>query len=193
MPTPMSPDEIALILDAIHKLDCASVEVTVGDVRIVVRRDSAAEMAQAAASPAASAALPVVAAAGGGAPQPAVSQPPAGRPQAVREATGRPASQQQDAAPVQDVALWLEREAQGQAVVMRAPMIGTFYRAKAPGEPPFVEVDSPVSTGDTVGLIEAMKLFNSIIADHDGKVAAIFAAYGEMVEYEQPVLALWTQ
>ena len=192
MPTQMSPDEIALILDAIHKLDCASVEVTVGDVRIVVRRDSAAEMPQAVAAPAASAALPVMAAAGGVAP-PAASQAPAARPQAAREETRSPASPQHASAPVQDVTVWLEREAQGQAVVMRAPMIGTFYRAKAPGEPPFVEIDATVGKGDTLALIEAMKLFNSMITDCDGKVAAIFATNGELVEYEQPVFALWKQ
>ena len=192
MPTPMSPDDIALILDAIHKLDCALVEVTVGDVRIVVRRGPAAEMPQAAAAPAAFAASSV-AQAGGGPAQPAALHPPEAQPRAVaREQTGSP-SATQPASSAQDVAVWLEREAQGRAVVMRAPMIGTFYRAKAPGEPPFVEVDSPVSTGDTVGLIEAMKLFNSMIADCDGKVAAIFAANGELVEYEQPVLALWKQ
>ncbi len=72
-------------------------------------------------------------------------------------------------------------------------MIGTFYRAKGPGEAPFVEVDAPVQSGDTVGLVEAMKLFNSVLADCSGKVGAIFAANGEMVEYGQPVVALWKE
>ena len=188
----MSPDKIALIHDAIHKLDCASVEVTVGDVRIVVRRGPAAEMPQALAAPAAFAANSA-AQANGGPAQPAALHPPAAQPKAVaREQRGSP-SATQPASSAQDVAMWLEREALGHAIVMRAPMIGTFYRAKAPGEPPFVEIDAAVRQGDTLALIEAMKLFNSMIADCDGEVAAIFAANGELVEYEQPVLALWKQ
>jgi len=169
----MSPDEIALILDAIHKLDCASVEVTVGDVRIVVRRDAAGDAPSAAPVPAAK---------------------PAARPVAAAQPAS-PAASVTAAAPAaqSELALWLEREAQGTAVIVRAPMIGTFYRAKAPGEPPFVEIGAEVKQGDTVGLIEAMKLFNSMIAEADGKVLAILVANGKMVEYEQPVLVFAKQ
>ena len=163
----MTPEEIAQILDAIHKLDCAVVEVTVGDVRIAVRRDSAGEAMQSS---------PVKAT---GAVQPASGPPPP-------EASAGPVPVQADEA----TSAWLEREAQGSAIIVRAPMIGTFYRAKAPGEPPFVEVGSAVAPGDTVGLVEAMKLFNSITVDQQGQVAAIFADNGEMVEYGAPVLAL---
>jgi acetyl-CoA carboxylase biotin carboxyl carrier protein len=91
------------------------------------------------------------------------------------------------------VAVWLARESEGKVLVIRAPMIGTFYRAKGPSELPFVEVDAPVRSGDTVGLVEAMKLINSVLADCGGKVGAIFAANGEMVEYGQPVLAIWKE
>jgi acetyl-CoA carboxylase biotin carboxyl carrier protein len=173
----MSPDEIALILDAIHKLDCAAVEVTVGDVRIVMRRDAAGEMPLAAPAPAARRAALVQPAAA------AASRPAGAAAPAVAVAPAPAAAQG-------DLAQWLEREAQGTVCVIRAPMIGTFYRAKSPGEPPFVELGAEVSKGDTLGLIEAMKLFNSMMADGDGKVLAILSADGEMVEYEQPVLVL---
>lgn len=191
MATEMSPDEIAQILEAIHKLDCAAVEVTVGDVRIVVRRDSASERPDAAAATVATVSNTRLA--GGGA-QGTASNPPAGRPGGTgRLKEGSQVATQQAAESADEVSVWAEREQQGQAYLMRAPMIGTFYRARAPGEAPFVEIDSSVSKGDTVGLVEAMKLFNSILADFDGKVAAIFAADGELVEYGQPVLAVWKQ
>ena len=71
-------------------------------------------------------------------------------------------------------------------------MVGTFYSARAPGEPPFVEVGASVQQGDTLGLMEVMKLFNSLTAEVAGTVAAIFARNGEMVEYDQPVFAIMT-
>lgn len=181
MNTEMSPAEIAQILDAIQKLDCAAVEVAVGDLKIAVRRDRAGD------------ALPAVAA-----PAWAASQAPRvaalATPSASQEAAQIPVTQttNQSAAP-DAVAVWLAREAEGKARVIRAPMIGTFYRAKGPGEPPFVEVDAAVRGGDTVGLVEAMKLFNSVIAECGGTVGAIFAANGELVEYGQPVVAIWKE
>jgi acetyl-CoA carboxylase biotin carboxyl carrier protein len=183
MPTEISPDEIARILDAIHKLDCAEVEVAVGDVRIVVRRDHAGGTRDAAA-------LSARPAAAADAVQARTAHPP-GAAAARAPQDAQPSGASPQASMPTELAAWLEREAQGQAYVMRAPMIGTFYRAKAPGEPPFVEVDAAVRKGDTVGLVEAMKLFNSMVAEFDGKVGAIFVANGEMVEYEQPVLAAW--
>ncbi len=173
----MSPAEIAQILDAIHKLDCAAVEVTVGDLKIAVRRDRASDAFAAVAAPA-PAAAPSPNAASPALPSAAPLVPPT---PATRSATA-------DA-----VSVWLARESEGKVQVVRAPMIGTFYRAKGPGEAPFVEVDAPVQSGDTVGLVEAMKLFNSVLADCSGKVGAIFAANGEMVEYGQPVVALWKE
>jgi acetyl-CoA carboxylase biotin carboxyl carrier protein len=74
------------------------------------------------------------------------------------------------------------------AVAVRAPMLGTFYRAPSPGEKPFVEVGQHVKAGDTVCLIEVMKLFNSIGAGVDGTVVAIPAQNGALVEYDQPLV-----
>ncbi len=74
------------------------------------------------------------------------------------------------------------------AVAIRAPMLGTFYRAAAPGEKPFVEVGSRVAAADTVCLIEVMKLFNSIAAGVDGTVVAIHADNGALVEFDQPLV-----
>ena len=76
------------------------------------------------------------------------------------------------------------------ATVIRAPMLGTFYRASAPGEKPFVEAGQRVKAGDTVCLIEVMKLFNSISAGVDGSVLRILVENGALVEYNQPMLYL---
>jgi len=81
-----------------------------------------------------------------------------------------------------------DAQAPAGAVAVRAPMLGTFYRAPSPGEGPFVEVGQHVKAGDTVCLIEVMKLFNSIGAGIDGTVVAIPAQNGALVEYDQPLV-----
>ncbi len=79
-------------------------------------------------------------------------------------------------------------EAEGHQV--KSPMVGTFYRSAAPGAKPFVEVGSPVKTGETVCIIEAMKLLNEIEADCDGVIKAILVENGQPVEYGQPLFII---
>jgi acetyl-CoA carboxylase biotin carboxyl carrier protein len=74
--------------------------------------------------------------------------------------------------------------------VLKSPMVGTFYRAPSPGAKPFVEVGDTVKAGQTVCIIEAMKLLNEIEADEDGVVKAILAENGQPVEYGEPLLAI---
>ena len=74
--------------------------------------------------------------------------------------------------------------------VLASPMVGTFYRAGNPAEPPFVEVGDLVEQGQTVGVIEAMKLFNPITAESSGVVAEILVKDAEPVEFAQPLLRL---
>lgn len=74
--------------------------------------------------------------------------------------------------------------------VIKSPMVGTFYRASAPGAKAFVEVGQAVKAGDTVCIIEAMKLLNEIEADHDGIIKAVLAENGQPVEYGQPLFAI---
>ena len=74
--------------------------------------------------------------------------------------------------------------------VIKSPMVGTFYRASAPGAKPFVELGSTVKSGDTVCIIEAMKLLNEIESDHDGVVKAILVENGQPVEYGQPLMII---
>ena len=73
---------------------------------------------------------------------------------------------------------------------VRAPMLGTFYRAPSPGEKPFVEVGDRVGPDDTVCLVEVMKLFNSVKAGIAGTVAEIIAENAAMVEHGQPLILI---
>ena len=74
--------------------------------------------------------------------------------------------------------------------VLKSPMVGTFYRTSAPGAQPFVDVGQAVKAGDTVCIIEAMKLLNEIESDHDGVVKAILVENGQPVEYGQPLFII---
>lgn len=71
-----------------------------------------------------------------------------------------------------------------------SPMVGTFYRAPAPGAKAFVEVGQRIKKGDSVCIVEAMKMMNQIEADKDGVVEAILVEDGEPVEFDQPMIII---
>jgi acetyl-CoA carboxylase biotin carboxyl carrier protein len=73
---------------------------------------------------------------------------------------------------------------------VRSPVVGTFYRAPAPGEDPYVEVGDAVSAGQTMCIVEAMKLMNEIVADVSGEVVEVLAENAGGVEYDQPLFYL---
>jgi acetyl-CoA carboxylase biotin carboxyl carrier protein len=75
-----------------------------------------------------------------------------------------------------------------EAHVVKSPMVGTFYRAPSPYAAPFVEVGDTVKAGQTVCIIEAMKLMNEIEADQDGVIKAILVENGQPVEYGEPLI-----
>lgn len=74
--------------------------------------------------------------------------------------------------------------------VVTAPMVGTFYTASSPGAKPFVEVGKPVQAGDTLCIIEAMKILNQIEADVDGVVADVLVENGQPVEFGEPLFVI---
>jgi len=74
--------------------------------------------------------------------------------------------------------------------VVKSPMVGTFYASPAPDKPPFVTVGQTVKAGDTLGIIEAMKMFNPIEADASGTVLAITCESGQPVEFDQPLFVI---
>ena len=73
---------------------------------------------------------------------------------------------------------------------VKSPMVGTFYRASAPGAKSFVEVGSQVKEGETICIIEAMKILNEIEADNSGTVTQILCENGQAVEYGQPLFVI---
>ncbi|MBB1074198.1 acetyl-CoA carboxylase biotin carboxyl carrier protein [Rhodoferax sp. 4810] len=74
--------------------------------------------------------------------------------------------------------------------LVRSPMVGTFYRAPSPGSKAFVEENSEVKVGDTLCIIEAMKILNQIESEHAGKVKRILVENGQPVEYNQPLFVI---
>ena len=101
-------------------------------------------------------------------PQPAISAPPVAAAAAVDE--------DEDQIP------------EGEPVL--APMVGTFYAASGPEAEPFVSLGQTVGIGDTLCIIEAMKMFNQIEADVSGTVVAVLAENGQPVEYDQPLFVI---
>ena len=73
---------------------------------------------------------------------------------------------------------------------VKSPMVGTFYRSASPGASPFIEVGSVVREGETICIIEAMKILNEIEADKSGTITKILCQNGQAVEYGQPMLMI---
>jgi acetyl-CoA carboxylase biotin carboxyl carrier protein len=80
--------------------------------------------------------------------------------------------------------------AEAKGHVVKSPMVGTFYRAPSPGAPSFVEIGQSVSKGQTLCIIEAMKLLNEIESDVSGAIKAILVENGQPVEYGQPLFLI---
>jgi acetyl-CoA carboxylase biotin carboxyl carrier protein len=104
------------------------------------------------------------------APLVAAAPAPAAAPAAAVEAAAAPA------------------EAAGHAV--KSPMVGTFYRSSSPGAAPFVQIGSVVKEGDTLCIVEAMKILNEIESDKSGTVTQILCENGQAVEYGQPLFVI---
>lgn len=74
--------------------------------------------------------------------------------------------------------------------LVTSPMVGTFYRSPAPGAKMFVEVGQQVKKGDTICIVEAMKMMNQIEADKDGTIGEILVEDGQPVEFDQPLVSI---
>jgi acetyl-CoA carboxylase biotin carboxyl carrier protein len=94
------------------------------------------------------------------------------------------------AAPLAAPAQAASAPAEPEGHIVKSPMVGTFYRSSAPGNPPFVEVGSTVKEGDTLCIIEAMKLLNEIDADASGVIKQILVENGQPVEFGQPLFVI---
>ena len=106
----------------------------------------------------------------------AMPQPVSGQPVAGLTVPTVPVAPATEAAPV------------GHSV--KSPMVGTFYRSASPGSPAFVEVGAQVKEGDTICIIEAMKILNEIEADKSGTITQVLGENGQAVEYGQPLFII---
>lgn len=163
----LSYKEVAEIIKLIDASACDELVLELEGTKLVVRRGAATDgqtAARSAASATSTGPTPVPTSTGADAP-PASASPAAKRPAAH------------------------DRREDG-LVEMRAPMVGTFYRAPSPTEPPFVEIGDVVQVGDAIALIEVMKLFTTIEAQHAGRIVEIGAENGALVEYDQMLFVI---
>ncbi|HEY8498361.1 MAG TPA: acetyl-CoA carboxylase biotin carboxyl carrier protein [Limnochordales bacterium] len=160
----MTLKEIKELIRVLDETDVAELTVESDGVKISIRKAAAFVPAAAPVS------LPQTAT--------VAPAPPAPGPAGEDRASGAPAGA--DQAPADDDRL----------VTVRAPMVGTFYRAPAPDAPPYVEVGQTVEPGQVLCIIEAMKLMNEIEAEVRGRVSAILVENGQPVEYGQPLMRL---
>ncbi len=165
--------KLKTLIELVQESGIAELEVTEGEERVRITRNFATPAQTPFPQPAAMAYAPTVAAP----MQPmAPAMPPAVLP--ATPAAGAPTTPPAPAAPADA----------GHRV--KSPMVGTFYRAASPGAKPFVEVGDTVAVGQTVCIIEAMKLMNEIEADRAGVVKAILCENGQAVEYGQPLVVI---
>jgi acetyl-CoA carboxylase biotin carboxyl carrier protein len=170
----INQEVIAALLDAFERSDWREMTVTIGADRLHVSRDPVA---------------------GGNAsapgPQPAPAHTAPAPAAAAIMAPGVPPS-----APEEPLHSEAHEAPHAKHVpvptgtVVESPSVGLFWRAPSPAAPPFVEVGGPVSAGDTVAIVEVMKLMNHVVAPVAGTVKAILPANGEAVEYGQPLIVI---
>ena len=101
-----------------------------------------------------------------------------------------PAAAAPAAAPVAAAVAGVPAPVQPTGHTVKSPMVGTFYRASSPGAKAFVEVGSVVKEGETICIIEAMKILNEIEADKSGTISRILGENGQAVEYGQPLFVI---
>jgi acetyl-CoA carboxylase biotin carboxyl carrier protein len=164
-----TPDitELRALVDWVNLTpDVRHLSLSYGDVQLVVSRD---RVTASAPTPPAAAAPQVAAPAPSPAPVDAPASPP-------------PAAAPPAPAPVDQLA--------ADEVLVKAPMVGTFYASPKPGDPAFVKVGDTVTASTVVGIVEVMKLMNNLEAKVDGTVARILVENEQAVEYGQPLMVI---
>lgn len=155
--------KLKTLIDLVAESDIAELEVTEGESKVRIAKNSAVQG------------------------QPYVMQAPAMMPQYMQPAAGMPQGVVAAAAVSTEI---VSESAVVEGHVVKSPMVGTFYSAPAPGNPSYVEVGSPVKQGDTLCIIEAMKLLNEIEAETSGVIKQILVENGEPVEFGQPLFVI---
>ncbi|MCS7086648.1 MAG: acetyl-CoA carboxylase biotin carboxyl carrier protein [Bacteroidia bacterium] len=159
------------LIRLVGEADLAEVQFESGDVKLKIVKRHAHPESSAPILPASPTPVPV------SAPLPSVVVPPALSVPPPSAAAPAPAKAAPSAANI---------------VVVKSPMIGTFYRAPGPDKPPFVNVGDLVHKGTVLCIIEAMKLFNEIESDVEGRIVKILVENAKPVEFEQPLFEIDT-
>ncbi len=154
--------KLKTLIDLVAESDIAELEVTEGESKVRIAKNSAVQN------------------------QPFVMQAPA-MPAQYMPAPGMPQGMAAPAVVTTEVAA---ESTVMDGHVVKSPMVGTYYSAPAPGNPSYVEVGSPVKQGDTLCIIEAMKLLNEIEAETSGVIKQILVENGEPVEFGQPLFVI---
>ncbi len=155
--------KIKKLIELLEESSLTEIEIVEGEESVRLSRGGAAM----AAAPQYSVAIP---------PQQAPAPSPAQTPSEDASSALPPSPSQEESVP------------DGQLV--RAPMVGTFYASSSPEAEPFVTKGQPVSEGETLCIIEAMKMFNQIESDYSGTVVAILVENGQPVEFDQPLFVI---
>ncbi|WP_340105019.1 acetyl-CoA carboxylase biotin carboxyl carrier protein [Rhodohalobacter sp. 8-1] len=152
------------LLDLISDSDVNEVSIEEGDFKIKVKKQSD--------SPAANLQYQIPS-------QPQVA--PQSQPQTGQQAAAAPSQQESGTS---------ESKSQPEGEVVKSPIVGTFYEAASPDSDPFVKVGDKVNAGDTLCIIEAMKIMNEIDAEFSGTVEKIIVDDGQPVEFDQPLFII---
>jgi acetyl-CoA carboxylase biotin carboxyl carrier protein len=155
-------EELAAVIELLDKADFTDFRYEKGDLRIAVRRGGPPLDGTSSGSVPAEIAVPT----------------------AARSAVPTPT------APVGAPAKAAEPVPEEGVVLIRSSMLGAFYRSPKPGDPPFVEVGDKVETDSVVGIVEVMKLMNSVSAGVAGEIVAVHAENGQLVEFDEPLFSV---
>jgi acetyl-CoA carboxylase biotin carboxyl carrier protein len=155
-----SMEDVKKLVQLVEKSDVTHIEWEKGPEKVVIKRGNAV------------AAAPVLAA-------PVVHAAPVSAPVPAPAAAAAPAAAKADA-----------KAADKPGVVVNSPFVGTFYRAPSPESPPFVDVGAKVKKGQTLCIVEAMKLMNEIESETDGTVAEILVQNASPVEFGEPLFRI---
>lgn len=159
----MDYKEIQELLRLVNKTDLTEVEIELQDFKIKIRRKAPENQIIYTHAQMATYAPPA----------PAMPAAPAAAPALPAAASAAPSAANDD-----------------HLYTFRSPMIGTFYRSSNPETPPFVQVGDTVQKGQVLCIVEAMKLFNEIESDMDGKIVKILVENKQAVEYDQPLFVI---
>jgi acetyl-CoA carboxylase biotin carboxyl carrier protein len=176
----LTHEDVLAILEILERSNVEYLEVEVGATRLVADRSGggATRREYALHEPGATGvAAPAVTTAVTPAPAPVQVAVPVPVPETAPSVTAAPPA----------VA---KAEPDTELVTVTAPVVGVFYRAPEPGAPPFVEVGSHVDEGTTIGLVEVMKMFNSVTAPVHGEVVELLVENEDFVEFGQPLIVL---